>query len=103
MPTLDTIVQSVSQMNAQQMPNTNNSLLATWLKVDVTKAVTIPLIKFFMLTDSTTGLQWLCSLDKQPIFVANRVSEILEPTTVDQWFHLSSADSPADAMPSHVS
>ena len=44
-----------------------------------------------------TVLQWLRSFDKQPIFVANRVSEILESTTVDQWFHVPSADNPADA------
>ena len=49
-----------------------------------------------MCTDSTTVLQWLGSLDKQPLFVANRVSEVLESTTVDQWFHLSASDNPAD-------
>ena len=50
-----------------------------------------------MWTDSTTVLQWLRSFDKQPIFVANRVSEKLESTTVDQWFHVPSTDNPADA------
>ena len=53
------------------------ALLATRLKVDIVKALTIPLSKTFMWTDSTTVLQWLRSFDKQPIFVANRVSEIL--------------------------
>ena len=76
------------------------TLLATQLKVVITKALTIPLSRIFMWTDSTTVLQCLGSLDKQPIFVAfgaNRVSEILESTTVDQWFHVSTADNPADA------
>ena len=73
------------------------ALLATRLKVDIIKALTIPLSRVFMWTDSTTVLQWLGSLDKQPIFVANRVSEILESTTVDQWFHVPTADNPADA------
>ena len=50
-----------------------------------------------MWTDSTTVLQWLGSLDKQSIFVANRISETLESTTVDQWFHVSTADNPEDA------
>ena len=50
-----------------------------------------------MWTDSTTVLQWLRSFDKQPIFVANTFSEILESTTVDQWFRVPSTDNPADA------
>ena len=73
------------------------TLLATRLKVDAYKALTIPLSKAFMWTDSTTVLQWLRSFDKQPIFVAIRVSEILESTTVDEWFHVTSADNAADA------
>ena len=35
------------------------ALLATWLKVDITKALTIPLSRVFIWTDSTTVLQWL--------------------------------------------
>ena len=50
----------------------------------------------FMWTDSTTVLQWLHSLEKQPVFVANRVAEILELTTADEWYHVQSADNPAD-------
>ena len=50
-----------------------------------------------MWTDSTTVLQWLGSFDKQPIFVANRISEIVQLTTVDQWFHVQTSDNPADA------
>ena len=50
-----------------------------------------------MWTDSTTVLQWLHSLEKQPVFVANRVAEILELTTADEWYHVQSADNPADA------
>ena len=37
------------------------------------------------------------SLDKRPIFVANRVSEILEGTSVDQWHHAACHANPADA------
>ena len=36
-------------------------------------------------TDSTRVLQWLhASNNKQPVFVANRVAEILENSTIDQ-------------------
>ena len=73
------------------------ALLATRLKIDIYKALTIPLSTTFIWTDSTTVLQWLRSFDQQPIFVDNRVSEILESTTVDQRFHVPSADNPADA------
>ena len=38
------------------------ALLATRLKVDIIKALTIPLSRVFMWTDSTTVLQWLGSL-----------------------------------------
>ncbi|XP_063724298.1 phenoloxidase-activating factor 3-like [Symsagittifera roscoffensis] len=49
-----------------------------------------------MWTDSTTALQCLNSTSKLPVFVANRVSEILESTTIDEWFHVSSGDNPED-------
>ena len=49
-----------------------------------------------MWTDSTTVLQWFNSNQKQPIFVANRVCEILEYTSVDQWNHVATKDNPAD-------
>ena len=48
-------------------------------------------------SDSTTVLQWLRnSHKKQPTFVANRVAEILDSSTVDQWRHIVGADNPAD-------
>ena len=49
-----------------------------------------------MWTDSTTVLQRLNSTEKLPVFVANRVSEILESTTIDEWHHVLSGDNPAD-------
>ena len=59
------------------------ALLAARLR-EICKALTVPVQNTFMWTDSTAVLQWLNSLDKQPIFVANRVPEILEGTSVDQ-------------------
>ena len=72
------------------------SLLATRLKIDIMKALSIPINDVFMWTDSTTVLQWLHSTAKQPIFVANRVGEILEVTTVDEWYHVDTENNPAD-------
>ena len=48
-------------------------------------------------TDSTMVLQWLhASNNKQPVFVANRVAEILENSTIDQWRHVEGKMNPAD-------
>ena len=48
-------------------------------------------------TDSTTIHQWLHSVDKkQQVFVANRVAEILEGSTIDQWRHVERKLNPSD-------
>ena len=73
------------------------ALLATRLKDEVQKALTLTIERTQMWTDSTTVLQWLHSIDKQPVFVANRVAEILELTTVDEGNHVPTVDNPADA------
>ncbi|XP_075262583.1 uncharacterized protein LOC142354216 [Convolutriloba macropyga] len=73
------------------------ALLASRLREEICEALTIQIQRTFMWTDSITGLQWLNSLEKQPIFVANRVFEILEGTTVDQWHHVATQNNSADA------
>ena len=49
-----------------------------------------------MLTDSTTVPQWLSSTSKLPVFVANRLFEVLETITSNESFHVLSGDNPAD-------
>ena len=73
------------------------ALLAARLRNEVQKALKITIQRTFMWTDSTTVLQWLHSIDQKPVFVANRVSKILELTPVDEWNHVPTADIPADA------
>ena len=73
------------------------ALLAARLKQDICRALTAHVNKVYMWTDSTTVLQWLNPTRKQPIFVANRVCEILEHTSVDEWNNVASSDNPADA------
>ena len=73
------------------------ALLVSRLRLENCEALTIQIQRTFMWTDSTTVLQWLNSLEKQPLFVANRVSEILEGTTVNQWHHVAIQNNPADA------
>ena len=59
------------------------------------QALTVTVNQVFMWTDSTTVLQWIHYNEKQPIFVANRVCEILEYASVDH--HVATKDNPADA------
>ena len=47
------------------------ALLASRLKDDIEKALTLSISKVFLRTDSTTVFQWLNSRSKQPVFVAN--------------------------------
>ena len=70
------------------------ALLATRLCSEIHQALTRPIDNTFLWSDSTTGLQWLQSNAKQPIFIVNRVCEFLELTTIDQWKLLRSGDWP---------
>ena len=73
------------------------TLLAARLKRKICRALTVTVDKVFMWTDSTIVLQWVNSTNKHTFFIANRVSEILENTSVDQWNHVATCDNPADA------
>ena len=72
------------------------ALLATRLKDDILKPLTVEMHHVFTWIDSTTVFHCLNSNDKLPVFVANRVSEILKSTTIDEWFYVMSGDNPAD-------
>ena len=89
----------VAPMKALTIPKLElqTSLLAARLRKEVEKALSLEISKTFMWSDSTTVLQWIHSLDKQPIFVANRVAEILDLTTTDEWNYVKSSENPADA------
>ena len=60
------------------------ALLATRLKDDILTALTVSKNHVYMLTSSTTVLQWLIPTEKIPVFFANRVGKILESTTIDE-------------------
>ena len=89
----------VAPMKALTIPKLElqASLLAARLRKEVEKALTLEVSKTFMWSDSTTVLQWIHSLDKQPVFVANHVAEILDLTTTDEWNYVKSSENPADA------
>ena len=89
----------VAPMKALTIPKLElqASLLASRLRKDIDKAPTLRINQTFMWTDSTTVLQWIHSVEKQPVFIANRVAEILDLTTSDEWNYVQSCDNPADA------
>ena len=72
-------------------------LFAARLREETRKALIALVQNTFTWIDSTTVLQWLNSLDKQPIFVANRVSKIFNGTSVNQWHHIASHNNTVDA------
>ena len=79
------------------------ALLAARLCAEIHQVFTRSINKTFLWSDSTTVLQWLQSTTVQPIFLANRVCEMLELTTIDQWNYVSSSENPADAGPRGLS
>ena len=88
----------VAPMKALSIPKLElqAALLATRVKDDILAALTVSINHVYMWTDSTTVLQWLKSTEKLPVFVANRVGEMLASTTIDEWHHVLSGDNPAD-------
>ena len=47
-------------------------------------------------TYSQVVLDWLSTAKKQPVFVANRLKEILASTDAYQWKHVTTKENPAD-------
>ena len=74
-----------------------SALLFARLTDEIQLALTVPVERTFRWTDITTALQWLQSIDKIPVFVANRVAETLELTTTDEWNYVQTSENPADA------
>ena len=51
----------------------------------------------FFWSDSSTALQWISSSDKRlPVFVANRVAEIIDCSNFEQWNFVPVQINPAD-------
>ena len=89
----------VAPMKALTVPKLElqAALLAARLRDEVLRALSLTIDRTFMWSDRSTVLQWLTSIEKQPTFVANRVCEILELTTVDEWHYVPTAHNPAAA------
>lgn len=65
----------------------------------VSRAMEWQSVSYYLWSDSTIALQWL---NKNPmelkLFVANRVKKICETTKKGRWFHIRTADNPADLV-----
>ena len=68
----------------------------------VLDALTNEVQRVYTWTDSTTVIHWLQSTSKQaaPVVVANRIVEILNLTTIDQWNHVSTNINPDEGVAS---
>ena len=73
------------------------AMYGTRLKQLIVDEHDVEIERTFFWTDSTTVLQWLHGADKkQPVFVANRVAETLDSSTIDQWRHVEGTLNAAD-------
>ena len=73
------------------------ALLAVRLYNALKKEIDVPVSRTLFWIDSTTVLCYLKNETRRfKPFVSNRISEILDSSTPDQWHHVSSEDNPAD-------
>ena len=89
----------VAPMKQQSIPRLElqATMYGTRLKQLIVDEHDVEIERTFFWTDSTTVLQWLHGADKkQPVFVANRVAEILDSSTIDQWRLVEGTLNPAD-------
>ena len=63
----------------------------------ITQAVEYPLQRVQYWSDSALTLQYIKNTkNRMKVFVANRVTEILDASKSDQWRHVPGAENPAD-------
>ncbi|XP_031333913.1 uncharacterized protein LOC116163925 [Photinus pyralis] len=75
------------------------AVLLTKLMIKVRTSLRITISKIFYYTDSSIVLGWLNgSPSRWKTFVGNRVSEIQNNSNAGDWYHVRSADNPADLL-----
>lgn len=77
----------------------SGALLLAQLAEKVAHSWDIKIEDFKFWTDSMVVLAWLNSqTSRLKTFVANRVCQILESTSIEQWMHVKTGDNPADVL-----
>ena len=77
----------------------NAALLAVRMYRMLIHELDLPIMKTKFWTDSMLTLQYITNESHRfKIYVANRVTEILEATSKDQWNYVTSEENPADMV-----
>jgi len=71
-------------------------LIGSRLLKMVVESIDVEIKKFTHWTDSTTALSWIQRSEEWGTFVANRVREIRESTSTEDWQHIPGEQNPAD-------
>ena len=73
------------------------AVLATRLATTIQRELDLPIDSTTFWTDSSTVIQYKQNINRRfPVFVANRITEIHEVTTIEQWRHVPGALNLAD-------
>jgi len=73
--------------------------LLAQLMVQVKNALELTITKTYYWTDSSIVLHWIKATNKKlPVFVAHRIGEIQELTSMDEWNHVGTKENPADLV-----
>ena len=75
---------------------TQAGVIGVKLAFNLAVAYDLDMRKITFFSDSTTLLWWLRTNKPLTIFVANRICQILDRTTIEQWNHVSTQENPAD-------
>ena len=75
---------------------TQAGVIGVKLAFDLAKAYRVEMEKFTFFSDSTTLLWWLRTKKPLSIYVANRICQILDRTSLYQWKHVRTFENPAD-------
>ncbi|XP_018402792.1 PREDICTED: uncharacterized protein LOC108779784 [Cyphomyrmex costatus] len=80
------------------------ALLLAQITDKILKRITHKFTSIYLWTDSTVVLAWLQSSSRTwSTFVSNRVGDIQQLTTIQDWHHVSSQDNPADLLSRGIS
>ena len=87
---------SIKKQESIPRAETQAGVIGVNLAFDLARAYRIDMEKITFFSDSTTLLWWLRMLKPLSIYVANRVYQILDRSSITQWKHVRTHENPAD-------